>query len=99
MQKVQLSREQGLALIQKWKASGQSIKEFCNEQSIPAHRLNYWKKKCSEVSTRVEGASKFLAIDLQTTTGSPQYEIQTPGGYLVKVYMNIGISELMRQLS
>ena len=99
MQKTQLSKEEGRALVQRWKSSGKSIQAFCKEHSIPPHKINYWKKQYVKTSPRTVGGSKFIPIELNSKSHTPQYEIQTPGGYLIRIYSNAQLSELVKQLN
>jgi hypothetical protein len=99
MQKAQLTKEEGQALILSWKASGKSIPEYCKENLIPAHRINYWKKQFGETSSRSVGGNRFLPIELRAKSNTPQYEIQTPAGYIIRIYTDDQLSELIRQLS
>jgi transposase-like protein len=99
MQKPQLSKEEGQALIQSWKASGKSIQEYCKEHSIPTHKINYWKRQFGEINSRAEVSNKFLPIELKSKSNTPQYEIQTPAGYIIRIYAYAQLSELVRQLN
>jgi transposase-like protein len=98
MQKAQLTKEEGQALVQSWRASGKSIQEYCKEHMIPTHRINYWKKQFGEINPKEEGINNFLPIELKSKSSTPQYEIQTPGGYIIRIYTHAQLSELVRQL-
>jgi transposase-like protein len=99
MQKAQLTKEEGQALVLNWKASGKSISEYCKENSIPAHRINYWKKQFGERSSMSVEGNRFLPIELKDKSNTLQYEIQTPAGYIIRIYTHAQLSELIRQLS
>ncbi len=38
MNNTQLSRAEGIALVEGWKLSGKTIRAYCEEKSIPTHR-------------------------------------------------------------
>ena len=57
----------GLALVEQWRRSGQSVAQFCRERDVPAHRLHYWKRRAEPVagSGGAATASEFLAVDIE----------------------------------
>jgi hypothetical protein len=97
MAKPQISKTEGQALIQKWEQSGKSIVDFCKEESIPTHRVNYWKKKCRNEAGSIS-KNKFVSVDIQPSTNQVSYEIQTPTGYIIRVIEPSTLSELIMQL-
>ena len=65
-------RAAGLALAAQWRASGQSVTQFCRDQGVPGHRLSYWKRQ-AELEARSEkasNASEFLAMEVKDVTPS-----------------------------
>ncbi|MDZ4709354.1 MAG: hypothetical protein SH818_13230 [Saprospiraceae bacterium] len=99
MNKLQTTREEGLAIIASWKSSGKTSREFCEEQNIAYHRLQYWHG----VYKREQGGSKFktttakfIPIILKSEdSGIPGLEIHTPTGYSVKVFQTVNLTELI----
>lgn len=99
MQKPQISQTEGQALVERWKTSGQSISDYCREHSIPTHRINYWKKRVETLEGNKAEGNKFLPIELQNNSDQVRYEIQTPKGYVIKLYTAISLSDIFRQIN
>ncbi len=68
MKKAQTSREQGMAMISNWKISGMNCREFCSEQSIPYHRLQYWLGVYNRIESGEgkKGHNKFIPVSILT---------------------------------
>lgn len=102
MAKIQLTRAVGLNLISTWKASGKSRKEYCQEQSIPYHRLNYWERvfnKEQRHSSRPNSKNKFIPIEVKEgSIHQAGIEIKTPSGYSVKLFEPISLKVLIQVL-
>lgn len=57
------SREEGLALVQEWQASGLRPAEFCRARGIAEHRVHYWKRRSQSDETGEAGeAGAFFAM-------------------------------------
>jgi transposase-like protein len=98
MQKPQISKSEGQALVERWKSSGKSISEYCREHSIPSHRINYWKKRVETLEGDKAEGNKFLSIELQNNSDQARYEVQTPKGYIIRLYTAISLSDILRQI-
>jgi hypothetical protein len=66
-------RSDGLALVEQWRASGQSVARFCRERAVPVHRLHDWKRQAEPVARREDApsATEFLA------DGKPSNSVET----------------------
>lgn len=99
MSTKQLSRASGLSLISCWKLSGKSRKEYCQEQNIPYHRLNYWAKifnKEEERTGRLSNKRKFIAIEVkEEKIHEAGIEIKTPGGYTIKLFETVSLKAIL----
>ena len=98
MKKSQTTREDGLAMIASWKSSGKSCREFCSEQNISYHRLQYWHGVYNRIksSEAYKGQNRFIPISVQTENMiSPGIEIHTPGGYSIKLYQSVDLKTLI----
>ena len=99
MKKAQTSRSEGLAMISSWKSSGKSSREFCEEQNITYHRLQYWHG----VYKREQGGGlsdvskqKFVPITIKSEDlGKVRLEIRTPSGYSVRLFEGLSLAELI----
>lgn len=102
MAKIQLTRAAGINLISTWKASGKSRKEYCQEQNIPYHRLNYWERVFNEEqrrSIRPNSKNKFIPIEVKEgNIHQAGIEIKTPGGYSIKLFETISLKSLIQVL-
>jgi transposase-like protein len=60
-------RAQGLALVEQWRSSGQSVAQFCRERGVAAHRLYYWKRQVEPEARREARASagEFVALEIR----------------------------------
>lgn len=99
MKKEQTSRSEGLAMISSWKSSGKTSKEFCEEQNITYHRLQYWHsvyKRQQTGGVSNQDQKKFIPITIKgENSARPRLEIQTPSGYSVRVFETVSLSELI----
>lgn len=50
------------SMIDRWKASGKSIKAFCKEENISYHLFSYWKKQYSK-QNNPKGFIKIKPVD------------------------------------
>ena len=102
MAKIQLTRASGLNLIYSYKSRGKSRKEYCQEQNIPYHRLNYWGRvfnKEQRHSNRPPKGNKFIPIKIQEgNIHQSGIEIKTPGGYSIKLFETISLKVLIQVL-
>lgn len=102
MKKEQTIRADGLAMISSWKSSGKSSREFCEEQNITYHRLQYWhgvyKRELAGGVARA-GQPKFIPITIKAEDSMrPRLEIRTPSGYSVRVFEALSLAELIPML-
>jgi hypothetical protein len=65
-------RAEGRALVERWRASGQTVAQFCRERAVPVHRLHYWKRQAEPVAQSEDAptASEFLAVEIENETSS-----------------------------
>lgn len=97
MKKPQLNKEEGQSLIQDWRASGKTITEYSKEAQIPSHRVHYWKRVL-ETSEPKPSEGKFIPIKIGTDKRS-ELEIQTPGGYIIRLSGSYSLTEVIQILS
>lgn len=94
MIKTQLSRAEGIALVEGWKLSGKTIRAYCEEKGLPTHRLNYWKGIREKTESPIASRNKFVPIQINETPGNAPVEIQTPTGYYIKFFQPISVTEI-----
>jgi hypothetical protein len=70
-----LGRDEGLALVREWRASGRRAAEFSRARGVPLHRLQYWKR-ASERDAAVEGSSEAPAFFALTVGAESELQAQ-----------------------
>lgn len=83
MQLPDNDRQAKINLIEKWKDSGLTQKEFYQQQNMPAHVFYYWHKCYRDQQNKIAHASSLAANDfVQLTPPSPatHVELQLPNG-------------------
>jgi hypothetical protein len=75
-------------LVEQWRQSGKSQKQFCEENHVKLWTLLYWVKKYRQVKAPDQGfASLTLAPEPGAGPGAnPKIEIELQGGILVRIY-------------
>jgi len=99
MKKDQMTRPEGLELISAWKLSRKTSREFCDERDIPYHRLLYWHKVYKKVNGEELGQKLekgFTPIEVDNEVGNPMVEIYTPGGYRIRWYGAVRLTEVIQ---
>lgn len=64
-----INKKNYLVLIEGWKNSGQSQKEFCKIHQLPYSGFHYWYKKYKQVQTVSD--TDFLSVSLPVASGAP----------------------------
>lgn len=67
------------SLIEVWKHSGKSQKDFCQEKDLAYHKFHYWFKKYNEQNGDAASHSPFVAVSMQGAS-SGKLEIVYPDG-------------------
>ena len=57
---VRRSRTEGLALVEQWRRSGVSVREYCRKHGMGEHVLRYWLDKASGPAS--PGAGDFFVV-------------------------------------
>lgn len=85
-------------LVEQWQTSGQSQKQFSEENNIKLPTFMYWIKKYRIQNQSEAGFSRIEMIDRQTgITPTPKNELELADGLLVRIFygstlMPFGIS-------
>ena len=82
------------AMLEKWKASGKRIKQYCVEENIPYHTMSYWHRK--EKYLAIGKDKKFIKLKHsgQPTTSQNKTEIIYGNGTRMVFYGSINMKEL-----
>jgi len=74
-----IGRQAKIDIIEKWKQSGLSQKEFYQQQQIPAHVFYYWHKVYRDQHKKASSFSEgFVQIASPASAGN--VEVQFPNG-------------------
>jgi hypothetical protein len=75
-------------LVEQWRQSGKSQKQFCEENHIKLWTLLYWVQKYRQSKAPEQGfASLTLAPEPGAGPGAnPKIEIELTGGIVVRIY-------------
>ena len=71
---VRRSAAQGRALVERWRASGESVASFCRQAGVGAQVLRYWLAREAGAGGRVGSPSDFFVVS------APQRSPQTEAG-------------------
>jgi hypothetical protein len=67
------------SLIEVWKSSGKTQKEFCQEKDLAYHKFHYWFKKYNEHSGQVV-SSPFISLSPRNPSTPGNLELVYPDG-------------------
>jgi hypothetical protein len=73
------TRQLMFSLIEIWKSSGKTQKEFCQEKDLAYHKFHYWLRKYDNQNDQPSNESPFLAVSMQGALRS-NLEIVYPDG-------------------
>jgi len=85
------------ALVDKWKSSETTQKQFCAEHDLKVGTFAYWVAKHKRASSNSEPASGFIGVDVSGPSGSDPVRITYPNGVMVSCPADLPlISQLIR---
>lgn len=106
--RVRRSREEGRALVEQWRSSGQTPARFCHGQGIATQRLRYWRQQVDEDEAQtVPRAADFLALEAslvaeedarQHSDAATMVEIRATDAVLVRVPVAAGRAVFVQTL-
>ncbi len=73
-------RQAKISIIDQWKQSGLSQKEFYQQQNIPAHVFYYWHKCYRDEQYKPLRKSSAGFVQLTTPASAGNIELQLPNG-------------------
>jgi len=91
------SKEAQTNFCMRWLSSGQSKKEFCQENNISKSALHKWLKKLDKISTK-KSSLKLLPLDESGIEKKTELEILLPKGILIRG-SNEALKDLVLELS
>jgi hypothetical protein len=77
MQAKQVSRQKMLSVIEDWKGSGLSQKQYCVQHNIRYHIFHYWYRCYRQLPSKSEG---FVALSAPQLSSTGSIEMHLPDG-------------------
>lgn len=78
------------SLVEKWRESGLSRKDFAKQHGIPRTSFNYWCKKQSKEVVKVGVQPTFIELtskaDERELVNCPKIELSLASGLVIKIY-------------
>jgi len=90
------------SLIELWKTSGKSQKEFCQEKNLAYHKFHYWFKKYNEETNpdkdRMPSFTR-VVVPEQFSSRQGVVELQYPDGRRLIFHQHVDVSFLRSLLN
>lgn len=83
-------RQTKFQIIEQWKKSGLSQKEFYHQQNIPAHVFYYWHKYYRDQQKKASAKSPGSFVELVSSASAGGIEVQLPNG--TRIFFNQPVS-------
>jgi hypothetical protein len=74
---------QARAVIEQWKASGQSAAAFATQHGFQVGRLAYWSKQLEYAEH--DATAAFVAVPMEATSASASIEIELDGQLTIRI--------------
>jgi hypothetical protein len=87
-------QEEMFFVIEEWRQSGLTQKEYCRQHNLVYHQFHYWYRKYREQQPAPELSSAFVQIKPAITTSTPFAELFFPGGGRVVFHQPVSIEYL-----
>lgn len=81
------------SLIEIWKKSGKTQKEFCHEKDIAYHKFHYWFKKYNGEQSR-NSEPTFMQVEVSESSSSRGIELIYPDGRRLIFHQGVEVSFL-----
>ena len=85
------------SLIEVWKKSGKTQKEFCQEKDIAYHKFHYWFKKYNGGQSQTSEPT-FMQVEVNRNTSSRGIEVIYPDGRRLIFHQGVEASFLRNLL-
>lgn len=76
----QVTQQLMFSLIEVWKGSGKTQREFCQEKDLAHHKFYYWSKKYNRFSSQGSEAPSFKRLAAPVAMGQGPTEVHYPDG-------------------
>jgi hypothetical protein len=93
-------RQLMFSLIEVWKKSGKTQREFCQEKDVAYSKFQYWMKKYGEQSRPVADPGGFVPVVVKSEPkSSAMMELVFPDGRKLVFHQAVEVSYLQALLS
>jgi len=94
---AKIKTETMLVLVDQWKSSQSTQKQFCADHDLKASTFAYWIAKHKRAGSNSEPAGGFVGVDVSGPSGSDPVRITYPNGVVVSCPADLPlISQLIR---
>lgn len=75
-------RQQMLEMVDRWKQSGLSQKDFCKKESVTFHKFYYWYRRYRQQNQAIQATSTpgFVKLKIEEPLAATSIEIHFPQG-------------------
>jgi hypothetical protein len=87
------------SLIEIWKASGKTQKDFCQEKDLAYHKFHYWFKKYNSQHPQATEESPFVSVSMRPASTPGSLEIVYPDGRRLIIHQQVDAGFLRALLS
>lgn len=85
-------RQEMFRLIEEWKTSGKSKKQFCEEHQIAQSRFFYWQKRYSEQNESIQNCFVPVKTGKKKNESKPGIDIYYPNGVRLQLPAGTGVA-------
>src|SRR5690349_14306368 len=95
MQDKEQVRRQNLSMVESWRQSGLSQKQYCLQNKIAYHVFHYWYKRYRDrQSTNQSNPKAFIPVTIDTVSSTAYVELQFPNGKKILFHQPVSIDYL-----
>ena len=95
MQSSEQLRQQNLTMIDAWKQSGLSQKQYCLQNNIAYHIFHYWYKRYRDKqAARGSDPTAFIPLIVNGASSTGYVELQFPDGKKILFYGPVSVDYL-----
>ena len=87
------------SLIEVWKSSGKTQKEFCQEKDLAYHKFHYWFKRYKGQTCQAPDESAFVSVSMQPSLNASKLEVVYPDGRRLIFHQGVEASFLRTLLA
>lgn len=92
-------RQQMSRMIDRWKSSGLSQKNFCEKESIKFYTFYYWYKRYRQEAQTSDSKHGFVKLKIEKSAAPTSVEIHFPDGVRLLFHEPIGSDYLKALIS